>query len=117
MLTGGSRLLTVATLTLMFTVGAMIKFVVNLPSILTTETKIASDLLQSSSISYHHVKALKSILAVFLFKLSLKFIGRLDVKLITPMRYCRSTHVEQTSNLCISQSLNLYFFTNKLFYT
>src|SRR5713101_993023 len=88
------RLLTVATLALMFTVGAMIKLIVNLSGVLATKTKIASNLLQSCTIFYHDIKAFKSIRAIFLFKLSLKFVGWLDIEFVAPVRYCRSTYVE-----------------------
>src|SRR5215813_2478642 len=96
------RILTITTLTLMFTIGAMVKLIVNLSGVFTTETKIAGDFLQRSAISYHHVEALKRIRTIFFFKFPLEFISRLDIKLVAPVRHCRSADIEQTSNLCIS---------------
>jgi hypothetical protein len=81
-------------LALMGTIGAMIEFVVYLPGIFAAETKRAPNLLECRPMSYHEVKACERIRTMFLLKLPLKFIRRLDVEFIAPVGHCRRAHVQ-----------------------
>ena len=96
--------------------GSTIPFVVYLPGILFAEAEISGDLSQCRTISYHGVKHLKCILAVFLPKLALKFVGWLNAKFIAPVGDCSRPNAKQTSNLCVTQCLSFYFFSDKLLY-
>src|SRR6266571_5376322 len=113
----GTTLLTIATLALMLAVRTVIDLVIDLSSIFAAKTKITSNLLQGCTVFYHHIKAFKSVRAIFFFEFPLEFVSWLDMEFVAPVRYRRGPYIEQTSNLSISEGLNLYLFTDKLFYT
>ena len=87
-------MLTIATLTLMLTVRAMVELIIDLACVFAAKPEVASDLLQGSAIFDHHIKAFKSIRPVFFFKLPLELVGRLDMKFVPPVRDRRGSYIE-----------------------
>ena len=81
------------------------EFVVHLPGIFAAEPKITPNRLERRPLSDQALKAFERIRAIFLLKLPLKFIRRLNMEFMAPVSHGRHSDVQYTGNLRIGERL------------
>src|SRR5262249_26691602 len=96
-------------------IGALKDFAVHLPALLAAEPKITPNRLERRPLSDQPLKVFERIRAIFLLKLPLKFIRRLNVEFMAPVSHSRHSDVQYAGNLRIGERLSLDFGPQKLF--